>query len=387
MLFWNKRVAPVAARMMTWEVTTAFDGTLTETELHKRFDEDFGADCVGKSANHEEKCAEHRVFFWPLVSFNASDGRKHRYLVVCANETLAEYRKKFERCLPKQIALYKIADKILRGKDDDLEDCLVTAFGEGDCAETHCSTDCDGNMLFAALWNGVLYVLVFVEGRLCHWSQECGYGSTFDEMCYRRIERFKGFLKNDELFSKSASFANVFACCDNAEQMEDLFDESARDMFWRGFDLDVDKSMKSGKTRKWTLSVLLGIVILLFVRNWLLPVWNLQNVEALKDVPATELNEPPRDVLERLAWAKGHRDMMFHEVFRHEKNAPSLCDSLNATLLGIAGGRAALVKLDDGVKTLKLGDSLMAYRVKSIGKNDVVLRCGRKEVHYEMGAR
>ena len=141
--------------MMTWEVTTAFDGTLTETELRKRFDEDFGADCVGKSANHEEKCAEHRVFFWPLVSFNASDGRKHRYLVVCANETLAEYRKKFERCLPKQIALYKIADKILRGKDDDLEDCLVTAFGEGDCAETHCSTDCDGNLLLAALWNGV----------------------------------------------------------------------------------------------------------------------------------------------------------------------------------------------------------------------------------------
>ena len=80
MIGWAKKVAPVAARMMTWEVTTAFDGTLTETELRKRFDEDFRD--VFNAGFADGECA---VFFWPLVSFNASDGRKHRYLVAVAD--------------------------------------------------------------------------------------------------------------------------------------------------------------------------------------------------------------------------------------------------------------------------------------------------------------
>ena len=41
MFFLHKHIAPIPARMMTWEVTTAFDGTLTETELQNRFDEEF----------------------------------------------------------------------------------------------------------------------------------------------------------------------------------------------------------------------------------------------------------------------------------------------------------------------------------------------------------
>jgi hypothetical protein len=122
-LFWKKRIAPVAARMMTWEVTTAFDGTLTETELRKRYDEDF----------RDVFVAESRVFFWSLVSFNASDGRKHRYLVTVADEPLEKYRKKFDCCLPKQIVFYAIADKILRGEWDG-ENCLKcdeTCVGRG----------------------------------------------------------------------------------------------------------------------------------------------------------------------------------------------------------------------------------------------------------------
>ena len=173
-MFWKKRIAPVAARMMTWEVTTAFDGTFTETELHKRFDEDF----------RDVFVTESRVFFWPLVSFNASDGRKRRYLVVVADEPLENCRKKFDCCLPKQIALYGIADKILRGKWDGV-----------DVAE-------NGNLLFVALWKHRLYILVFMEGRLCHWSEEYGYGESLDGACRERVARFKEFLKADELFAK-----------------------------------------------------------------------------------------------------------------------------------------------------------------------------------------
>ena len=168
-MFWKKRIAPVAVRMMTWEVTTAFDGTLTETELHKRFDEEF-QDVLG------EEC---RVFFWPLVSFNASDGRKHRYLVAVADEPLETYRKKFDCSLPRQIALYAIADKVLRGKLEENAE--------------------NGNLLLVALWKHRLYILVFMEGRLCHWSEEYGYGESLDGACRERVARFKEFLKADEL--------------------------------------------------------------------------------------------------------------------------------------------------------------------------------------------
>ena len=79
--------------------------------------------------------------------------------------------------------------------------------------------------------------------------------------------------------------------------------------------------------------------------------------------------------------------MIHHEVFRYEQSRQSPCDSLHVNLLGTADERAALVKFGDETRTLKLGDSLMKYRVKSIGKSDVVLHCGRQEVRYEVGAR
>ena len=151
MIGWAKKVAPVAARMMTWEVTTAFDGTLTETELRKRFDEDFRD--VFNAGFADGECA---VFFWPLVSFNASDGRKHRYLVAVADEPLENYRKTFDRCLPKQIELYAIADKVLRGEwgGESCLKCDETCAGCGsECAKLN--NDCaevakNGNLLFVA---------------------------------------------------------------------------------------------------------------------------------------------------------------------------------------------------------------------------------------------
>ncbi len=55
-------------------------------------------------------------------------------------------------------------------------------------------------------------------------------------------------------------------------------------------------------------------------------------------------------------------------------------------MLGIVGGRGALMKTAAGeTKMLSVGDSLLKYRVKEIGKNEIVLRCGRKEVRYEIG--
>ena len=404
MFLLNNHIAAVSARMMTWEVTTSFDGTLTENELQKRFEEDFG-NLFGM--RNEENCdvcdtgvRANRVFFWPLVSFNASDGRKHRYLVAIANEHLANYRKKYDRCLPRQILFYAVADKILRGEavDEVAIDIHANCNAKWNIA--------DGNLLLVALWKKVLYILVFAKGRLCHWSEESGYGDCFDERIAGRVHRFKEFLKADELFVSAGSFAENFICCDVLSNMETLFRTAAKDPFWRGLDLDKSESLKPCEKRRWSafasILLLLGLLVALFCSDALdwVNLWAFadgSNAE-FSDVAPVELSSPAARDLEMLAWAEGHRDLFPAKwnlgrdgiadganMFGTRRSRKS-CDSLDYKLLGIVGGRVALMESVTGEsKMLSVGDSLLKYRVKDIGKNEVVLRCGRKEVRYEIG--
>lgn len=389
MFFWNKRIAPVAARMMTWEVTTSFDGTLTETELRKRFDEDFRD--VFNAGFADGECA---VFFWPLVSFNASDGRKHRYLVAVAEEPLENYRKTFDRCLPKQIELYAIADKILRGEWDG-ENCLkcdeACAECGGECAEV---AD-NGNLLFVALWEHCLYILVFMEGRLCHWSEEYGYGESFDDACRERVARFMEFLKVDELLSK---MNDVGEFGEGSPKVDELFQVAVRDPFWRGKDLDECDSMKTCELRRWVMS---SVALLVFCASVFAMCGGSLNLlcakffddeqrDSFAEVASVELSQPAARDLEMLAWAEGHRDLLPAKwtLGRAGLSSRVACDSSEFSLLGIVGGRVALVKTSAGeTKTLSVGDSLSRYRVKRIGMNDVVMRCGRKEVRYAVKMR
>jgi hypothetical protein len=440
MFFLNKRITAVSARMMTWEVLTAFDGTLTETELRKRFDDDFSeafeddvnalgdsnANRVGCCDVFEKELRADRVFFWPLISFNATDGRKHRFLVSVANEPLACYRKKFDRCLPNQVALYAIADKILRGEWNYRCATAEGFFGESACDESGFKNQSaissaaeDGNLLLVALWNNVLYVLVFVKGRLCHWSEDCGYGDSIDERCRNRVERFKSFLKMDDLFanageaSAKSSFGEVYVCCNHLTDMDELFWAGARDPFWRLLDLDKCCTMKACEKRRWAmrLTMLLTLCMALALTCGNSGLWNCPwewlrswNGEAIADgvskVAPVELSLPAAHDLEKLAWAEGHRDMLpakwgrlrgdaaVDEPRGRLQNSRSGCDSSAITLLGIVGGRAALVVTAAGeMKTLSQGDSLFSYRVKAIGMGDVVLRCGGKEVRYAIRAR
>ncbi|ACX74150.1 hypothetical protein FSU_0963 [Fibrobacter succinogenes subsp. succinogenes S85] len=399
MFFWNKRIAPVAARMMTWEVTTAFDGMPTETELRKRFDEDFRD--VFNAGFADGECA---VFFWQLVSFNASDGRKHRYLVAVADEPLENYRKTFDRCLPKQIALYAIADKILRGERDG-ENCLKC---DEACAE--CGGECaevaeNGNLLFVAFWGHCLYILVFMEGRLCHWSEEYGYGEVFDDACRERVARFKEFLKADELFAK---MNDVGEFGEGSPKVDELFQVAVRDPFWRGKDLDECDSMKPCERRRWIMSVVALFVFCACVFAMSGGSLNLLCAKFYDDefhnsfvnVAPVELSQPAARDLEMLAWAEGHRDLLPAKwtlgragfvdgvASRSWRTSRGTCDSSEFSLLGIVGGRVALVKTSAGeTKTLSVGDSLSRYRVKRIGMNDVVMRCGRKEVRYALKMR
>lgn len=421
MMGWTRCVAPVAARMMTWEVTTSFDGTLTGTELRKRFDEDLG-DLFGMREDEFRETLDtgvrvNRVFFWPLVSFNASDGRKHRFLVAMANESLVCYRKKFDRCLPRQIALFAVADKLLRGEPlnaifvGDVAECgLKDKVNEG-VAECSVAETCveenvadDGNLLLVALWKNILYILVFMKGRLCHWSEELGYGDCFDEQIAERVRRFKEFLKADELFASAGAFGEVFVCGDNVSDMEILFQIAAKDSFWRDLDLDESESMKPCEKRRWTMCALMLLTLGVSFAFFSDDSWVMRNVREwcgdvvpVKDVAPVELSLPAERDLEKLAWAEGHRDLLpakwthgregfvHDETSRKQQTLHCACDSLDFKLLGIVGGRVALMKTAAGeTKTLSVGDSLLKYCVKEIGRNEIVLRCGRKEVRYEI---
>lgn len=385
MFLLNKHVASVSARMMTWEVTTAFEGTLTETELRKRFDAELKEACVANGLkNCDELQYENGVFFWPLISFNASDGRKHRFLVTLADESLLAYHQKFDRCLPKQIALFSIADKILRG---DWE-------FENSNSENSCNV-CDvsnGNLMFAVLWNKTLYVLIFVGGRLCHWSEENGYGRSFDEHIKNRIARFREFLKADELFASTVSaesFGEIFVNCNFLTNMNELFRLAANDPFWRRFDLDKYESMKPCEKRRWTLGFVAlfafsFLIVLVFGDSLnFCGVWfkSCKQTNTLTSVPPVELSSPTAHDLEMLAWAEGHRDLLPAKWIGMRDEIS--CNLQGFKILGIVSGRTALVTFAGEMKTLSVGDSILSYRVKEIGINDIVLRCHGKEVRYD----
>ena len=414
MFLLRKNVAAVSARMMTWEVTTSFDGTLTEMELRKRFDEDFG-NVFGVREDESRETFDTgmhagRVFFWPLVSFNASDGRKHRFLVAMANESLASYRKKFDRCLPQQIALYAVADKVLRGEQRNgiVTDIHANSSANEGAAKSSAvqfgveeNVADNGNLLLVALWKNILYILVFMKGRLCHWSEELGYGDCFDERIAERVQRFKEFLKADELFASAGAFGEAFVCGDNVPDTKILFQIGAKDSFWRDLDLDESESMKPCKKRRWTMCALMLLTLGLSFAFFSGDSWVMRNVRGLcdavpaKEVAPVELSLPAERDLEKLAWAEGHRDLLPAKWTQGRDGSAEgsfgvrrsrwTCDSLDCKLLGIVGGRVALMKTAAGeTKTLSVGDSLLKYRVKEIGRNEIVLRCGRKEVRYEI---
>jgi hypothetical protein len=328
--------------------------------------------------------------------------------VAVADEPLENYRKTFDRCLPKQIELYAIADKILRGEWGG-ESCLKC---DETCAE--CGGECvvfdnncaeNGNLLFVAFWGHCLYILVFMEGRLCHWSEEYGYGEVFDDACRERVARFKEFLKADELFAK---MNDVGEFGEGLPKVDELFQVAVRDPFWRGKDLDECDSMKPCELRRWVMS---SVALLVFCASVFAMCGGSLNLLCAKffddelrnsfvDVAPVELSQPAARDLEMLAWAEGHRDLLPAKwtlgragfvdgvASRSWRTSRGTCDSSEFSLLGIVGGRVALVKTSAGeTKTLSVGDSLSRYRVKQIGMNDVVMRCGCKEVRYALKMR
>ena len=362
------RTAFVEARLWTWEVVTGFDGVLDPVTLRKRFAEDFPS--VAQSCSNGE-CSVEPVFR-EMVSFNSTDGRKHRYLVMLANEDDAEkepakYRGRGERILPRSTMLYGYADKLMRE--------------ENACESAYCGCslrESCGNCRFAFLDNGWLYILVFFEGRLCHWSEEPHHNN---ESVPERLGRFDVFLRNDDLFSRAEKWYCAFMDVGSVPEPERLrwLRRAGRDPFWR---------VKTCGKLVW-LALAAGAALLLAVSAW----WNVLSGDlpgaapevispAGAELPA--LTPPPEMRPSEEVVAQFNESEM-RAPFNNGINLPlnkttnneNTCDLPPVRLHGVVAGRIFSASIAGTPPSwYSLGDTLGPFEVVSIGKDRVQLACG-----------
>ena len=340
------RVQGVSARICTWELVTGFGQNPTEDELVDFFHRDF------PDALQLPK-------FWKLISFNSSEGRRHRYLVILAElENLAGGRLlRGRRTLPKTLFLYAHADEQMR------------------------SWDQYENFRYGAIVCGTLYVLVFYEGRLCHWSEERGYGGPCGKkLACDRLQRIDEFLRRDPLFSNSPFFRygaleQFEVNFDNlTEESAALFQKAAKDPFWKGLHLE---------PRRLGLRYALIIILLLMMMLTVLLTWCVLDAGGTLPGPKAPVLTPP--VINFISKEPKSSDIV--KTSRPKMaDAVSDCPKPMLEIRGIVGNRL-FSGVFGGVNVMKqLGDSLGSYRVKSVLRDRVLLECGDKVWEVVNGA-
>lgn len=345
-MWYLRRARAVRAKMFTWEVVTDFDCDAPQESLEEAFAKEF--------PEVQESC----VAFWKMVSFNAADGRKHRYLVAVTDvvQERCKSRGQERRALPESIGLYALADREMR------------------------SCDCGGNMRFAAVVDGVLYILVFMEGRLCHWSEENGYGGNSNELVAERLERFDAFLAKDPLFSRTSAFDLRFY----PEATFGMFAEAARDPFWKRLDLYGSRTASLHVGAPVMLFALAAVASLGFVT-----VYPAQG-EACEDctlAAAPELSAVPDEIPGDGLWSMGHAEpKRMHSALGSGGTQPSACGMPALTIQGTVDGKLAQAKIDGEVRWLGVGDSVGAFAVVSIGSDRVQFICNGNAVEVLNGS-
>ena len=337
------RVCAVEARICTWEVVTGFRaGDLSREMLEDCFRRDF-PDFEGMPR------------FWKMVSFNSAEGRRHRYLVI---HGVTELRGRRERMVPRSIALFAMADREMR------------------------LSGATGNYRFAAIAGECLYVLVFYEGRLCHWSEERGYGGKDSlEQAGKRVESFDTFLREDPLFSQGEEFVKsalivldtVFENPSGAWRTD--LKNALRDPFWKGFHLEPRSRKK--QTAK-------SIILLLLLMVTGITIWkNLEpGCETLAGPEAPALSLPPvtKSAVKSEPKESGFRDVVKPFSPRNTKDASApACFKPVLEIQWIVGDRLFSGVFGGENVVKRAGDSLASFWVKSVLRDRVVLECGDKE--------
>ena len=344
------RVVPVEAKFLTWECTTTFDEIPAQAELERLFEKEFPRTCM----RLQESGGFYRI--WHLVSFNFADGRRSRFLVALVENPI---EKNGRRVLPEQIWLSAAADQIIR------------ALPESDNA---------GNYLCYAHAEGRLFVLVFFEGRLCHWSEDdVGPRARLD----LALSRFRRFLESDALFSRANHFEEIPLQGDFSQA---LFKRASRDSFWRGRDL---RKPEVNETKEFAefASALLGhrlfwLAILAFALL-LGKIWNPAHPSILKDVMPPELSMPEISLLEVSPDWNEVMDVSESSVPQVRKPQ---CLLPEIFLKGVVGEELAVIAMAGESKEILVGDSLGSFEVRAIGRDQITLTCGDSSIVKKVGA-
>ena len=342
-----ERGFPHEVSLFMWEQTATFDKIISRDELECAFEYEFPK----LRSRIRENGGCFRMI--PLVSFNAPEGRFLRYLVAVS---FSEFRKAWgtRRVLPRQIWLYAAADAAMR----------------------NASKDNSGNFFFYATVDGSLFILVFFEGRLCHWSEENGFGDDVG-LLEIRLERFRKFLRTDPLFSRADSFEE-FRLKGVFERR--LFNDAAHDPFWRRIDLkkrDVAQHTGAPRGLCW-LALVLCLTMSLLCR------WHLQDDSydcvGCIDPPAEELLPP-----------KEYHEVVFEDVVDEVPYARPVfekCELPSFHLMGVVEHKVAVVMFDSlpgESSPLKEGMRVGRFALNSIERDRIQLGCGDSTAVVEVG--
>lgn len=362
------RAYPIDAKIFTWDCPTEYGGDFSPRDAEIAFAKEFPETCWLLKSNGGNFAV------LPLVSFVESHQSISRCLVmVRAAENVeasakdpSKIRKflvrfwsplKRRRLLPRQIALYSVAEEAVRQATTE---------------------DNGGNFWCYALVEGGLYSLVFCEGRLVYWSEERGVGGESASL-EAYLRRIRCFLKTDVLFSRIGHFAEM--------ELQFRFDrrnfkKSARNPFWKEVNL-------RGVRRSSHLEVpwkMLGTVLLLCLAL-LYELWVYREKDSLscKDcveaapvelLPAPETPESAEPV------EKDYVEKLFAEESAVVRKKCSLPDF---RLNGVVGEKLAMFTVAAESRVASPGDSIGDFVVESISRAGVRLVCGDSVVVRGVG--
>lgn len=304
-----------STRMLTWEWKTSFDGVPTETCLRAAFEKEFPLACK------RLKNAGMNFLMLPMVGFNSTEGRCFRYLVVLGLQEL-----------PEQMWLYGAADRMLRNKK---------------------IPGLEGNGLFYALENEMLYVAVFFEGRLCHWSE--GIAGEND------LVRFRRFLKRDDLFGRCDNFPEFLV-----EKEKRDYARAVKDPFWKN--LMKKKNKRKIMLKKSILGILFFTALLVMFGSFITAEKSF-NV-FLNDVAAPDLQ----------AWENEWPSLEPRNVRPPVKAKNKKCEMPDLQLQGVVEDHLFLA---NGSRYFK-NDSVGGFVVAEILRGEVRLICENSTITLRM---
>jgi hypothetical protein len=367
---------PMEAKLLTWECMTTFDEIPAQAELERMFEMEFP-----RTSRRLQECGGfYRI--WHLVSFNSSEGRRSRFLVALVEKPVEKrtfekitFEKISRRVLPEQIWLSAAADQAIRKLHE---------------------SDNAGNYLCYAHAEGRLFVLVFFEGRLCHWSEDFVGGHAKLELA---LSRFRRFLESDALFSRAEHFQEIALQGDFTQGIisqdfssQALFKRASRDSFWRWHDLRKPEVKATtdfaelvgailGRKTCWLLILALAMLLGKFGELGAKLKSDLQSNVA--DVVPPELSVPEISMLEVSAEENLLENLRQFSLPRERKRP---CILPEIILKGVVGEMFAVVTVAGESKEISAGDSLGLFEVRTVGRDQITLACGDSTVVKKVGA-